>query len=105
MPPAPLALATLLQAYPQVSADEVSEATTMDRRWQLVLDCLDCATSPFSKGTLVAFRQRLSGQQMERRLRERTVESAATSGACARGIAGGAGEQPAVGRRARERYR
>ena len=46
-----------------------------------MLDCLDCATSPFSKGTLVAFRQRLSGQQMERRLRERTVEMA-TSGAC-----------------------
>ena len=31
----------------------------MDRRWQLVLDCLDCAEAPFSKGTLVAFRERL----------------------------------------------
>ena len=25
----------------------------MDRRWQLVLDCLDAEEPPFSKGTLV----------------------------------------------------
>src|SRR4029453_4649384 len=81
VPPAQLALATLLQAYTQVSDDEVIEATTMDRRWQLVLDCLDAETPPFSKGTLVAFRQRLMAQQMDRRLLERTVELAATSGA------------------------
>jgi transposase len=81
IPPAQLALATLLQAYTQVSDDEVIEATTMDRRWQLVLDCLDCETPPFSKGTLVAFRQRLIAQHMDRRLLERTVELAATSGA------------------------
>src|SRR5262249_59974990 len=72
VPPAQLALATLLQAYTQVSDDEVSEATTMDRRWQLVLDCLDSETPPFSKGTLVAFRQRLLAQHMDRRLLERT---------------------------------
>ena len=53
----------------------------MDRRWQLVLDCLDCDTPPFSKGTLVAFRQRLIAQQLDRRLLERTVEIAAASGA------------------------
>jgi hypothetical protein len=81
IPPAQLALATLLQAYTQVSDDEVIEATTMDRRWQVVLDCLDAETPPFSKGTLVAFRQRLIAQQMDRRLLERTVEIAATSGA------------------------
>jgi Transposase DDE domain/Transposase domain (DUF772) len=81
VPPAQLALATLLQAYTQVSDDEVIEATTMDRRWPLVLDCLDCDTPPFSKGTLVAFRQRLIAQHMDRRLLERTVELAATSGA------------------------
>jgi hypothetical protein len=80
VPPAQLALATLLQAYTQVSEDEVIEATTMDRRWQLVLDCLDCDTPPFSKGTLVAFRQRLIAQEMDRRLVERTVEIAAVSG-------------------------
>ena len=41
IPPAQLALATILQAYTGASDDEVIEATTMDRRWQLVLDCLD----------------------------------------------------------------
>ena len=80
VPPAQLALATLLQAYTQVSDDEVIEATTMDRRWQLVLDCLDCDTPPFSKGTLVVFRQRLIAQELDRRLLERTVEIAAASG-------------------------
>jgi hypothetical protein len=58
----------------------VIEATTMDRRWQLVLDCLDCNTPPFSKGTLVSFRHRLLAQQMDRRLVERTLEVAAASG-------------------------
>ena len=80
VPPAQLALATLLQAYSRVSDDEVIEATTMDRRWQVVLDCLDCDTPPFSKGTLVAFRQRLIAQEMDRRLVERTLEIAAASG-------------------------
>src|SRR5438105_10622086 len=57
--PAMLALALILQAYTGVSDEEVIEATVMDRRWQLVLDCLDTEQAPFSKGTLVAFRQRL----------------------------------------------
>lgn len=80
IPPAQLALALILQAYTGVSDDEVIEATTMDRRWQLVLDCLDIPTPPFSKGTFVAFRTRLVGQQLDRRLLERTVELAATTG-------------------------
>lgn len=57
--PAQLALATIVQAYTGVSDDEVIEATLMDRRWQLVLDCLDTEQAPFSKGTLVAFRRRI----------------------------------------------
>jgi transposase len=81
IPPAQLALATILQAYGGVSDDEVIEATSMDRRWQLVLDCLDCAQPPFSKGTLVAFRQRLIAQHLDRRLIERTIELAAQTGA------------------------
>ena len=80
LPPAQLALATLLQAYTGVSDDEVIEATTMDRRWQLVLDCLDCSTPPFSKATLVAFRQRLIACDGDRRLIERTLEVATASG-------------------------
>jgi hypothetical protein len=76
IPPAQLALATVLQAYCGVSDDEVVEATLMDRRWQLVLDCLDCTEPPFSKGTLVAFRQRMIAQNWDRRLIEQTVEIA-----------------------------
>src|SRR5437660_3249375 len=74
--PAMLALALILQAYMGISDDEVIEATLMDRRWQLVLDCLDSEQAPFSKGTLVAFRQRLIEAQMDRRLIERTIEIA-----------------------------
>jgi Transposase domain (DUF772) len=74
--PAILALALILEAYTGVSDDEVIEATIMDRRWQLVLDCLDTEQAPFSKGTLVAFRQRLIEGQMDRRLIERTIEIA-----------------------------
>jgi len=76
LPPAQLALATILQAYCGVSDDEVIEATVMDRRWQLVLDCLDCPHPPFSKGTLVAFRALLIAHEWDRRLIERTVEIA-----------------------------
>jgi transposase len=76
IPPAQLALATILQAYMRVSDDEVIEATVMDRRWQLVLDCLDCEHAPFSKGTLVAFRERLIEHDMDRQLIERTVQVA-----------------------------
>src|SRR2546429_1910613 len=77
--PAMLALALILQAYTGVSDDEVIEATVMDRRWQLVLDCLDTQQAPFSKGTLVAFRQRLIEAHMDRRLIERTIEIASQS--------------------------
>ncbi len=77
--PAQLALATILQASVGISDDEVIEATIMDRRWQLVLDCLDGTDSPFSKGTLVAFRKRLIEAQMDRRLIERTIEVAAAT--------------------------
>src|SRR5712692_6265195 len=77
--PAMLALALILQAYMGISDDEVIEATVMDRRWQLVLDCLDTEQAPFSKGTLVAFRQRLIEAHMDRRLIERTIEIAKQS--------------------------
>jgi hypothetical protein len=80
IPPAQLALATLLQAYTGVSDDEVIEATTMDRRWQLVLDCLDAEEPPFSKATLSAFRQRLLACEGDRRLVERTLEVAQAQG-------------------------
>jgi hypothetical protein len=79
IPPAQLALATILQAYTGVSDAELIEATIMDRRWQLVLDCLETETPPFSKPTLIAFRQRLIATQMDRRLLQRTIELAAAT--------------------------
>ena len=80
VPPAQLALAVILQAYTKVSDDEVVEATVMDRRWQLVLDCMGAEEPPFSKGTLVGFRKRLIEKNLDRRLIERTVELAAATG-------------------------
>ncbi len=51
VPPAQLALTVILQAYTKASDAEAIEALTMDRRWQLVLDCLDCEVAPFSQAT------------------------------------------------------
>jgi DDE family transposase/transposase-like protein DUF772 len=87
VPPARLALATLLQAYTRVSDDEVIEATVTDRRWQLVLDCLGAEEPPFSKGTLVGFRGRLIEKELDRALVERSVQlAAATKGFGARAL-------------------
>ncbi|MHC5939575.1 transposase, partial [Nostoc sp.] len=80
VPPAQLALFIILQAYTGVSDDEAIEAIEMDRRWQLVLDCLDCEKAPFSKGTLVKFRALLISQSFDRRLIEKTVEMAKVRG-------------------------
>ena len=76
VPPAQLALTTILQAYTGASDAEAIEALTMDRRWQLVVDCLDCEQAPFSQATLVRFRQALIIHRLDRRLIERTVELA-----------------------------
>ena len=100
VPPAQLALATILQAYTGVSDDEVIEATVMDRRWQLVLDCMGAEEPPFSKGTLVGFRKRLIGKNLDRRLIERTVELAARTGGSARGRCGRRWTRPRCGARA-----
>lgn len=54
--PAQMCLTLILQAYTGASDDEAIEALQMDRRWQLVLDCLDGEAAPFGKGTLVEFR-------------------------------------------------
>lgn len=76
VPPAQLALATILQAYTGASDAEAIEAMTMDRRWQLVLDCLDCEEPPFCQATLVRFRTALIIHGLDRRLIEQTVEMA-----------------------------
>ncbi len=76
VPPEQLALTVILQAYTKASDAEAIEALTMDRRWQLVADCLDCEQAPFSQATLVRFRQALIIHKLDRRLIERTVELA-----------------------------
>jgi hypothetical protein len=45
----------------------------MDRRWQMVLDCLDADEPPFSQGALQAFRERMVAHEMDRALLEKTV--------------------------------
>lgn len=80
VPPAQLALATILPAYVGDSDDWTIENTVMDRRWQLVLDCHDCSEPPFSKGTLVGFRKLVIEHNLDRRLIERTVEIAEKTG-------------------------
>ena len=98
VPPAQLALATVLQAYAGVSDDEVIEATVMDRRWQLVLDCMDAEAPPFSKGTLVGFRERLIEQEPGPAAgRADGGAGRADRGVRGAGAAGGAGSVPAVG--------
>jgi Transposase domain (DUF772) len=49
VPPAQLGLATILQAYTGASDDEVLEALMMDRRWQLVVDCMDTPRRHFRR--------------------------------------------------------
>lgn len=79
-PPAMLAMVTLLQAYEQKSDAAAVQEAVFDRRWQMVLDCLDADAPPFSQGSLVDFRRRLIEHDMDRRLIERTVEVAKRSG-------------------------
>jgi hypothetical protein len=68
-----LALALLLQAYCHVSDREAVELTVMDKRWQMVLDCVGAAQPPFSQGTLCNFRMRLMAHNLDKTLLDRTV--------------------------------
>jgi hypothetical protein len=80
LPPAMLAMVTLLQAYDQVSDADAVITAQMDKRWQLVLDCLGTEEAPFSQGVLVRFRERLIACDLDRKLLDRTVELAKSKG-------------------------
>ena len=71
--PAMLCMVVLLQGYVGASDAEAVEMAVMDRRWQLVLDCLDVEEPPFAQGALQAFRERMVANGMDRVLLERTV--------------------------------
>jgi Transposase DDE domain/Transposase domain (DUF772) len=75
-----LALATLLQAYGNVGDQEAVERSVMDKRWQLVLDCLDTDQPPFSQSTLFNFRMRLIQHNLDKTLLDRTVALAEQTG-------------------------
>src|SRR5438128_6748874 len=75
-----LALATLLQAYCHVGDRDAVELAVMDKRWQMVLDCLGAEQPPFSQGTLCHFRMRLMAYNLDKILLERTVTLAEQTG-------------------------
>jgi len=75
-----LALATLLQAYGHVGDRDAVALTVLDKRWQMVLDCLGAEQPPFSPGTLYHFRMRLIAHNLNKILLERTVTWAEQTG-------------------------
>src|SRR6516162_5072284 len=75
-----LALATLLQGYCHVGDRDAVELAVMDKRWQMVLDCLGAEQPPFSQGTLFNFRMRLIAHNLEKTLLDRTVALAEKTG-------------------------
>jgi DDE family transposase/transposase-like protein DUF772 len=75
-----LALALLLQAYCNVGDRDAVELTVMDKRWQMVLDCLGTEQPPFSQGTLFNFRMRLIAHDLDKALLDRTVALAEKTG-------------------------
>ncbi len=80
VPPALLAMVTLLQAYTGTGdRDAVIKAET-DLLWQLVLGILGDEKAPFGQGSLVRFRGRLMASDLDRRLVDRTVELAKETG-------------------------
>lgn len=80
VPPALLAMVTLLQAYDQVGDADAVVTAQMDKRWQLVLDCLGTTEAPFSQGVLVTFRERMIAHDLDRTLLARTIALAKRTG-------------------------
>lgn len=73
VPPALLAMVTLLQAWFGVSDEDAVEFAEMDKRWLMLLGVLDRDEAPFSQGSLFNFRQRLIAHNLDRRFIDRTV--------------------------------
>jgi len=79
-PPAMLAMVLLLQRYEGLSDAAAVDAAENDRRWQLVLGTLGREKAPFGQGSLVRFRVRMIGHDLDRKLVDRTVELAKRTG-------------------------
>lgn len=80
VPPALLAMVTLLQAYDQIGDAEAVVTAQLDPRWQMVLGCLGATKAPFSQGVLVKFRARMIAHDLDRKLLTRTVDLAKRTG-------------------------
>ena len=80
LPPAMLAMVTVLQAADGVSDEGAVNEAIFDRRWQMVLGCLGADEAPFSQGALVDFRRRLLEQELHLQLIERSVAVAKRTG-------------------------
>lgn len=78
-PPAMLCMVNLLQRYTGLSDADTVDAAENDRRWQLVLGTLGKRKAPFGQGTLVRFRDRSIGHDLDEKLVERTVALAKES--------------------------
>lgn len=76
VPPALMAMATLLQGYLAVSDATMVELTVIDLSVQMVLGHLGHADPAFSQGAFSEFRARFIRADMDRRLLERTVQLA-----------------------------
>jgi hypothetical protein len=79
--PAMMAMAALMQGYLSVSDAESVELTVVDLRWQMVLDRLGSTEPVFSQGAFQEFRERMIRHDMDRRLMEKTIQLARTTGA------------------------
>lgn len=77
--PERLALAMLLQAGFGVADHEVPTLTAVDRRWQMILDCMGATTPAFSQGTVFSFRERARANGLMTVLLNKTVELARAS--------------------------
>lgn len=80
LPPALLAMVALLQAYDQTGDADAVVTAQLDKRWQLVLDCLGTEEAVFSQGVLSQFRERMIAHDLDKKLLERTVELAKRTG-------------------------
>lgn len=76
--PERLALAMLLQVGFGVADHEVPTLTAVDRRWQMVLDCMGASEPAFSQGTVYSFRERARASGLMGLLLNKTVELART---------------------------
>lgn len=77
--PERLALAMLLQVAFRVPDHEVPTLTAVDRRWQMVLDCMGEEEPVLSQGTVFAFRERARMHGFMDRFLQKTVTLARKS--------------------------